>query len=71
MTDLSHLVALKSHLANERVRLADAKSKNEIAQRTVWVRQLEKEIAGEEKFLGISAVECNLSDDDLLAELMA
>jgi hypothetical protein len=72
MTKTSHLAALTTRLANERGYLAKAKSANEIALRTVWIAQIEKEIAAEEKFLGMGAVEeFTGSDDDLLAELMA
>ena len=48
---MTHLNALNLRLSHERVRLANAKTEGERAMRTVWVAQIEKEIAGEEKFL--------------------
>lgn len=39
--------------------------------RAVWIKQIEKEIESEYKFLGIAAPEdIEISDDELLAELM-
>jgi len=70
MTDTSHLVALHTNLCNSKARLATAKG-SEIAIRTVWVAQLEKEIAGELAFLGLTSGTVEMSDDDLLAELTA
>jgi len=72
MTDYSHLIALQTRLSHEREYLAAAKSANEIALRKVWIVQIEKEIAGEEKHLGIEPVSAEIqemSDDDLLREL--
>jgi hypothetical protein len=75
MTDLSHLDALQICLSHERVRLAQATRANrqqDIALRTVWVAQYEREIAAEYAFLGIDPnVDCDLSDDELFAELSA
>lgn len=70
--DRTHLNALLIGLSNERARLADAKSKNEIALRSVWVKQYEKEVAFEEARLPaeISEEVENMSDDELLAELL-
>lgn len=65
MTD--HLTALSRRLGNEKAALAVAKGAQEIALRTVWIAQIEKEIASEYAFLGIEP----MSDDELLAELMA
>lgn len=62
---MSHLNALQFRLSNERIRLSQAKNKNEQELRKVWIRQLEKEIAGEKKFVGFE----EMSDDQLLAEL--
>lgn len=72
MPDTSHLVALHDRLSRERSRLAEAKSDEERALRQVWVAQAERELEGEMKFLGIegSAQVAEISDDDLLAELM-
>jgi len=70
MTDLSHLDALQLNLSHERARLAQATRPQEIALRTVWVAQTEREIAAEYDFLGIDPnVDCDLSADELLAEL--
>lgn len=75
MTDLSHLEALKTRLSHERNYLALTTNPKEIAIRTVWVAQCEKEIAGELAFLGLEADpidEINeMSIDDLFAELAA
>ena len=73
MKDASHLIALQTRLAHENEYLADAKSTKEIAIRTVWIAQIEKEIADEKKFIGfeeISPEVDNMSADDLLAELL-
>ena len=75
MTDLSHLDALQICLSHERVRLTQATRANrqqDIALRTAWVAQYEREIAAEYAFLGIDPnVDCDLSDDELLSELSA
>ena len=72
MTDFSHLDALQLNLSHERERLAKAKRPQEIALRTVWVAQYEREIAAEYAFLGIDPnVDCNLSTDELFDELLA
>lgn len=69
--DTTHLVALHEGLAREKERLAAAKATAERELRTVWVAQREREIAKEMEFLGIPAtVECTLSDDELLNELL-
>ena len=70
--DTSHLQACIARLANERARLAAATDKNEIELRTVWVRQMEKEVSGEERFLGLPETDYNepeMSIEDILAEL--
>lgn len=72
--DTSHLQALIARLASERGRLEAAASECEIAQRTVWVRQCEKEINGEERFLGVEETDFSappMTDADLMAALMA
>ena len=61
----THLDSLNFLLSNERIRLSLAKSESEITIRRGWVRQLEKEIEGEKKFISDN----NMSDDDLLSEL--
>lgn len=67
---MEHLIALQTRLAHERDYLAKAKSEGERVLRKVWIAQIEKEIAAERKFLGIDSVECDMSDDELLAELL-
>lgn len=62
---IAHLDSLNFLLSNERIRLSLAKSESEITIRRGWVRQLEKEIEGEKKFISDN----NMSDDDLLSEL--
>lgn len=64
-----HLDALELALSHERVRLANAGSVAERELRSVWVCQIEKEIAHECVFLDIELKPC--SDDELLAKLFA
>ena len=74
MADTSHLVALHTRLSHERARLAEACKPGEIALRTVWVAQIEREIAGEYERLGMSPDPVDLdgmTDDELLLGLMA
>ena len=69
---MSHLNALELRLSNERVRLANSKTEKERQSRAVWVSQIEKEISGEIAFLSKKdAVEVEMTDDELLAELMS
>jgi len=68
--DSSHLVALRDGLAREKARLLAARSPHEVALRQAWVAQREREIAEEERFLGLAPLApCSLSDDELAAEL--
>ena len=72
MTDTTHLIALMTRLSNEKSALARATKPSEIELRTVWVRQCEKEINGEEEFLGMDLTDWNapeLTDEELMAEL--
>lgn len=62
MTDHSHLIALITRLGHERARLANARTDHERALRTVWVAQLEREIAGEEALLGIAPMDPDCAD---------
>jgi len=72
MTDFTHLDALQSRLSHEIERLTQAKSTKERDLRAVWVAGIEREIEAEYRFLGIEqTVTDNISDDELLAELMA
>lgn len=69
---MTHLNALQLRLSNERVYLAKAKSEGERELRKVWVSQIEDEISAEIAFLGKTAgPEIEMTDDELLAELMA
>lgn len=69
MTAFTHLNALQHRLSNEQGYLAAAKTDGERNLRTVWIAQIEREIAAEYAHLGITP--CTMSDDELLAELMA
>lgn len=74
MTDTTHLTALISRLSSEKAALARATKQGEIDLRTVWVRQCEKEINGEEAFLGMELTDWNapeMTDEELMAELSA
>lgn len=71
--DISHLDALELRLSNERMRLDAAKSDKERESRQFIVDQIEREIAGEKKFLGIdgsNASQDGMTDDQLLNELL-
>jgi hypothetical protein len=54
-------------LHNETRALAVATNASERELRAVWVAQIEREIAGEYAFLGITP--CTASDEELLADL--
>lgn len=73
LNDFAHLDTLRLSLSREQSRLANATSKGEIAQRTVFVSQIEKEIASEVAFLArkgiVEIASEEMSDDELLAEL--
>ena len=79
MYTTEHYVALMTNLSNERQRLSCATSQGEIELRSVWVQQLEKEIAHEVEFLASKGINVyaetnevdSMSDDDLLNELMS
>lgn len=78
MHDTTHYTALMARLSNEKAYLAAATNQSEIELRTVWLAQIEKEIAQEELFLkskgtdvyAVSSEVDNMSEDDLLAELL-
>ena len=70
MTNKTHLEALELRLSHERVRLANEKSEYGRALRKVWVAGIEKEIAQEMKFLGLTEENVNMTDDELLQELL-
>jgi hypothetical protein len=70
MEKLAHLTALQESLGREQARLANAKNQNERDFRLHQIAMVEREIAGEYKFLGMEKIE-DMSDDELLAELAA
>jgi len=71
MQDTSHLNALRVRLSHEQDRLNRAKTGREKEFHSVRVKQCQKEIAGELKFLGLEeTVLPEMTDDELLAELM-
>ena len=49
--------------------LAESKTESEKELRKVWVKQLEKEIEGEQRFLSNEILSDALSDDELLSAL--
>jgi hypothetical protein len=66
----SHIDALEFRLSNERQRLSRATKAQEITLRTIWCKQIEKEIEDEYKRQGIfPSVVSDMSDDDLLSAL--
>ena len=70
--DTAHLNALRLRLSHERGYLAAAKNEKERELRRVWIAQIEKEIADEQRFLGItSTTTVEMSDDELMKELSA
>lgn len=76
MYDTTHYAALMTRLSNEKGYLALATKQSEIELRSVWIKQIEKEIAQEAEFLKSKGVDVyhaiednNLSEDDLLSEL--
>lgn len=76
MYDTTHYAALMTRLSNEKGYLAVAKSQSEVELRSVWIKQIEKEIAQEAEFLKSKGVDVyhstednNLTDEDLLNEL--
>lgn len=70
MEKFNHLTALQESLSREKVRLANATNQNERKFRLQRIAMVEKEIAGEYKFLGMDKIAA-MSDDELLAELVA
>lgn len=73
MTNDTHLSALRVRLSHERDYLARAKTQAEVDLRTVWIAQIEKEIASELAFLGLSeSTDADaMTDDKLLKALEA
>lgn len=76
MYDTNHYAALMTRLSNEKAYLALATKQSEIELRSVWIKQIEKEVEQEAEFLKSKGVdvyqseESTLSDDDLLNELL-
>jgi hypothetical protein len=68
--DTFHIAALYNRLRNEKAYLAAAKTDREIALRTVWIEQIKNELRAEGDPLGLCD-ECDMSADELLAELLA
>ena len=67
-----HLVALQNRLFNEKIRLNGARTKQERDLRAIWVQQIEREIDGEMRFLGLPiGADVDMTDDELLAALAA
>ena len=64
---MTHLSALQHRLSNEQGYLATAKSDGERRLHSVWIAQIQREIAREKVFVGADLPE--MSDDELLAEL--
>jgi hypothetical protein len=79
MPDFSHLDAIYRRASHEKARLAAATKPADVALRTVWVAQVERERIAELRFLGLERDPrmSDLDDEDgltvaeLLAELMA
>jgi hypothetical protein len=74
MYETAHYAALMTRLSNEKIYLAAATKESEIELRSVWIKQIEKEIADELLFLEskgvkIYSTETEMSDDDILNEL--
>lgn len=68
--DRSHLIALEIGRSHEAERLANARTANERALRTVWLRQYDDQIVRERAFLGLPPADAFTdADADLLAEL--
>lgn len=72
----NHYTTLMTRLSNAKGYLAVATKQSEIELRTVWIKQIEKEIEGEVEFLKSKGINVyhptdadNVSDDDLLSGL--
>ncbi len=66
---MNHIDVLNLMLSHERARLDESNTESEKALRKVFVKQLEKEIKGEQRFLSNERLSDALSDDDLLSAL--
>lgn len=76
MYDTTHYAALMTRLSNEKARLDETVEKQARDLRNFWIKQIEKEIEQEVKFLKSKGIEVyhseesTMSDDDLLNELL-
>ena len=69
---MDYLHALQLRLSRQRGYLRVAKADGERQLRAVWISQIEKEIRDQRKFLGLpDEAELEMTDDEILAELMA
>jgi len=66
---MNPLEALQLLRSNAAIRLSEASSQGEIYLRTVWIAQLDREIASEIAFIGKKDDMPEMSDDELLAAL--
>jgi hypothetical protein len=71
MIDYSHLDTIQLRLSNTKRHAANCKP-HQVLFWALEISQIEKELAGEYKFLDIAPpAPCTLDDDQLLAELLA
>lgn len=70
--DTTHLLALNVRLSHEFSKRSAATSESEKKLRTVWIKQIEKEIKDERKLLGLKEETdlSELSDDELIDYLI-
>jgi hypothetical protein len=75
MSELSHLRAIEARLNREKTHLFHAVNEKERVFRETQVKQAQKELDGEKPFLAKKGIvipeEIDMSDDELLKELMA
>ena len=68
---MTHLHAIELRLSNTKRRAANCKP-HQVLFWALEISQIEKELAGEYKFLGIAPpAPCESTEDQLLAELLA
>lgn len=70
--DTTHLSALELRLSHERAFMFEEKTEAGKWMRSVWMKQIEKEIAEERKFLGLKEQKAisEISNDELRDELL-
>lgn len=78
MYDTTHYAALMTRLSNEKARLDETVEKQARDLRNFWIKQIEKEIEQEVKFLKSKGIEVYasiddlfMSDDELMNELLS